>query len=328
MFIGLKLKSKSGANTHSIGMIAAAFLNEQVVQPIKPTPAALLANPVNVIVGGDIVGFEFANIVADYNYIEVSDDNLPTVNPTVIDVYARYKETDTWLLVLAGVIPQLLDSIPNTSPLGYRIDLTPISVYANAIPGLNNEQIVIIGGLSIDQQIAYANGSSSQKKAITSLLPINQQAVFTSVPVEFIQTPEQIASDRLRLDEIVFKLKSGQFLIDNDSVFYALGNSLMATAAMTIIDNGGGFNELRNAKLTQAQALAVLSIYNVELDVSKYESEQKLNVINSDPSKLPLLQAYLATLTPPLTLPPLTSYLAAVRADHAVYTAIKNWNGS
>ena len=191
-----------------------------------------------------------------------------------------------------------------------------------------NEQYTAIRALTVEQQLVFIIGSSSAKRAILNTLSIGVQALFTATPVQFIQTIEQQAADKLRLDQIIFKLKSGQFVDDNDSVFYALGNSLMATTAMGIIDIGGGFDELRTAGLTQSQALSVLSIYNVNLDVSKYESEVALKIINDDPTKLTQLQTYLAGLTPPLTLPPLTPYLAQVRANHAVYAAIKNWSGN
>jgi hypothetical protein len=176
--------------------------------------------------------------------------------------------------------------------------------------------------------ITFLNSTKTQRAVIIAALAVEVQALFTSTPIQFIQTPEQIVSDKLRLDQIIFKLKSGQFVNDDDSVFYSLNNSLMATAAMLIIDAGGGFDELRITGLTQSQALSVLSIYNVNLDVSKYESEVSLKLLNDDPTKFTSLAAYLAGLTPPLTLPPLTAYLSTLRSDHAVYTAIKNWSGS
>jgi hypothetical protein len=185
----------------------------------------------------------------------------------------------------------------------------------------------IIAILPHDQQVIMLTGTNAQKSALILTLTNEQRAVFLGIPVQFVQTADEIAADKLTLEQIVFKLQSGQFISDNDSVFYALGNSLMAVAAMGVIDVGGGFNELRTLGLSQQQALRVLSIYNVTLDANKYESEVKLTALNDDPSKIASLQTYLASLTPPLSLPELTPYLAQIRADHAIYTAVRNWTG-
>lgn len=241
-----------------------------------------------------------------------------------LTVYARALVTDAWVEVKG------ISQAPDSNGTGIVVQISNDAVI-NAlliVSTYTDAQYNAIRDLTQEQQLVFATGSAAAKKTILNTLSIDVQALFTTTPVQFIQTVEQQAADKLRLDQIIFKLKSGQFVDDNDSVFYALNNSLMATAAMAIIDAGGGFDELRTAGLTQAQALSVLSIYNVNLDVNKYESEVALKIINDDPTKLSQLQAFLSGLTPPLTLPPLTPYLAQVRADHAVYTAIKNWSGS
>ena len=248
---------------------------------------------------------------------------LTTYNPeqqTIIDTLTTEQQS---VMSTGGIT--LRGAIINTLTTPQKILFPTVStLYKNYNPA----QLLVIDTLTDEQHVVLASTSAQAKRTLIATLTIEQQAVFTSTPVQFIQTVEQLAADKLRIDQIIFKLKSGQFVNDDDSVFYSLGNSLMTTAAMVIIDAGGSFDGLRTAGLTQAQALSVLSIYNVNLDVSKYESEVALNLINNDPTKLTQLSAYLAGLTPPLTLPPLTPYLAQVRADHAVYAAIKNWSGS
>jgi hypothetical protein len=189
----------------------------------------------------------------------------------------------------------------------------------------STEQLAVINTLGYLDKVVFATGTATQKNAIILTLTVEQQAIMTGVRAEFIQTPEQINADKLTLEQIVFKLKNGNFISDDDSVFYALGNSLMATAAMAEIDAGRGYDGLRNIGLTQVQALKVLSIYNVTLETSKYESEKALTALVTNPDNIVLLKTYLAGLTPPLELPSLTPYLSALRADHAVYTAIAGW---
>lgn len=186
-------------------------------------------------------------------------------------------------------------------------------------------QEAIIFSLTLYEQTVFASGTDADKQAIIDTLTPEQQAVFAGVPTQFSRSIEQIAADKLRMEQIVNKLKSNQFINDDDSVFYALGNSLMATCAMAEIDAGRGFDGLRNIGLTQTQALKVLSIYNVTIDTGKYESELALAALENDPAKIVTLQAYLAGLTPPLTLPPITPYLGSIRANHTVYAAVASW---
>jgi len=187
------------------------------------------------------------------------------------------------------------------------------------------EQLAVIALLTYEQQLIFVSGTTSQKNAIIDTLTPEQQAPFVSLPIAFIQTIEEKSADKLTMEQIIFKLKSGQYISDDDSVFYALGNSKMATAAMAEIDAGRGYDGLRNIGLTQSQALKVLSIYNVTLEIAKYESEQALAVLEADPTKIQSLQTYLTSLIPPLTLPTLSTYLGQIRSNHAIYSAIRNW---
>ncbi len=192
----------------------------------------------------------------------------------------------------------------------------------------NADQRAVIDTLPIWQQAVFASGTSAQKNAIIITLTPTQQAVLTGARAEFIQTVEQINADKLTLEQITYKLRNGQFISDDESVFFALGNSLMSVAAMAEIDAGRGFDGLRNIGLTQAQALKVLSIYNVTLETSKYDSEKALALLEANSDNLALLKTYLASLNPPLTLPPLTAYSSTLRANHSIYAAIANWTGT
>ncbi len=243
------------------------------------------------------------------------------IAPSAVDFVCQLNTTDTPIVITPESFTSnmMFSDVYISSADVYNLLLVDIITPA---------QYIIVSALPATQRLVFLTGTPSAKRALIATLTVDQQAAFTSTPVQFIQTPEQLAADRLRLDQIIFRLKSGQFVDDDDSVFYALGNSLIADSAMLIIDEGGGFDELRTAGLTQAQSLAVLSIYNVNLDVSKYESEVSLKLLNDDPTKFTSLAAFLAGLTPPLALPPLTAYLATLRSNHAVYTAIKNWSGS
>ena len=193
---------------------------------------------------------------------------------------------------------------------------------------LTSAQQAVIATLPLDQQVTMLSGTTAQKNAIISTLTPEQQSAFTTTPVEFIQTPEQIASDKLTIEQIKFKLKSGEFINDDDSVMLVLMNSAMATASMQVVDAGGGYNGLRSIGLTDTQSLRVLAIYNVKMDTNKYLSEVKLETLRTNPDLMPSLVAYLSGLNPPLELPSLVPYIASVRSDFAVYSAIKNWNGA
>lgn len=169
--------------------------------------------------------------------------------------------------------------------------------------------------------MSVANATNLSFEPVAPTEPVTP----TPTPSLFDQTVEQKNADKLTLEQITFKLRSGEFISDDNAVFFALGNSLMATAAMSCIDVGGGFDELRTLGLSQSQALRVLSVYNVTLDINKYQSEVKLDLLNTNPELIQSLKAYLSSLPTPITLPPLTSYLAQLRANNNIYSAIRGW---
>lgn len=172
----------------------------------------------------------------------------------------------------------------------------------------------------------FADYSTALNAAIASnATPYTPPTTSPAPTTPFPQTTEQITADKLRTEQIMFKLRNGEYINDDDSVFFTLGNSLMAQAAMIEVDAGRGFDGLRAIGLTQAQAYKVLSIFNIKMEVSKYESESALTRLLNDPTKIVSLKAFLDGKN--LALPPLTSYLVTIRSNHAVYTAIGEWVG-
>ncbi len=132
------------------------------------------------------------------------------------------------------------------------------------------------------------------------------------------------ANDKLKMAQLAFKLKNGEYILDDDAVFYVLGgDSVLATLAMAALDAGGGYDGLRTLGITDATALKVLATYNVKLDTFKYESEKGLDILIADPSKIVDFMAYLTTIN--LTLPSFNTYTAKLRSDAVIYAAVRDW---
>lgn len=143
-----------------------------------------------------------------------------------------------------------------------------------------------------------------------------------------ILTAEQIAAaDKSRMSEIVAKFKAGLFVDDGDSIFFTLGgSSAKESAVMTVLDNGGGYNELAaltdDLSMSDAVILRILSIYLIKTDVPRYESESALELI-TNATVLKEFHDYLTShgITPP----PITSLLTAMRSNIAVFNAARAW---
>jgi hypothetical protein len=251
------------------------------------------------------------------SFVKFNVDTLSLLDASTMSFFCRSSATDAWtpVTVTQHFVSQTASV---TVSINDMINVLMAVMYSA-------EQLAVIVTLTAAQQLVFFAGTAAQKNALLSGLTVQQQAFFTSTPVQFIETAEQLASDKLRMEQIVNKLKNNGFISDDDAVFYALGNSVMAAAAMAEIDAGRGFDGLRNIGLTQPQALKTLSIYNVTIDTGKYESEVALKSLETDPTKIVALKAFLAPLA--LELPPLNSYLGEIRANHAVYTAIAGWTG-
>jgi hypothetical protein len=317
MYIGIKHNSTTSLTIGSL----------QLYQTTTETVTDVV-NTNRVIAVGATVGFNVNDAV--FNQIKVMA--ATDLTPVTISLFAKNAVNDPWVAIdatnksISGFVPnQTLTILQNNIDIATAIQPTLTTAQYALIDAMPAAQRDFVYSLPVVQQITLVSGTSAQKSALIATFTIEQQALFTSTPIQFIQTIDQANADKLTLSQIATKLISGQFISDNDSVFYALGNSLMATAAMAEIDAGRGFDGLRNIGLTQAQALKVLSIYNVTIDTGKYESEVNLQALSADPNKIVALQAYLAGMNPPLALPSMVSYLGEIRANHAVYAAIANW---
>lgn len=136
-------------------------------------------------------------------------------------------------------------------------------------------------------------------------------------------TAQQIA-DRLAITLLKNKIKAGIALADDDVIFYMIGDSVVARAAMTAMDNGGGYEELKTLGLTETQTLDVLSIYNVKIAPSKYESELGIDAIESNKLLFKSFLDYLHTNN--IEMPNFISMYSAIRSKPAIYTAMREWN--
>lgn len=155
--------------------------------------------------------------------------------------------------------------------------------------------------------------------------PVANQSVVT-LPVA-VGEPTTNNADKLKFSNLQLDLRLGKFINDNDSVFMTLGgNSALAAQVMTKLDAGEGYTGLKQLGLTDATCYKVLAIYNVKQDTGKYESEKALELLANDFTKLISLQTFLANMN--LTMPPLDSYIAALRADHQIYSAVRTWQQS
>lgn len=263
-------------------------------------------------------------------------DPLTGIPYPVVDNLAIVTIFDGSNITTQNVLAQdWINNIPNVISVEFNtVNNIPIPSNFAFIP--NDNGVIDIRAYIDDVQVfeilnrTIVGGSGNnfiiQSEATSSPTPEPSPAPQPSSS-PFEQTPEEIAADKLEIEQITAKLRNNEYILDDESVLLTLGNSKMATIAMEIVDNGEGYQGLRTAGFTQSQALKVLSIYNLTQDTDKYLSEKNLDVLVNDPTKIVQLKAYLESLNPPLQLPSLLPYASSIRANHAVYTAIKNWSG-
>ncbi len=136
-------------------------------------------------------------------------------------------------------------------------------------------------------------------------------------------TAQQIA-DRLAITLLKNKIKAGIALADDDVIFYMIGDSVVARAAMASMDNGGGYDALKTMGLTETQVLDVLSIYNVKIAPSKYEAELGIDALETNKLRLNDFMTYLHTNS--VELPDLTTLYTTIRSRPVIYSALREWN--
>lgn len=145
----------------------------------------------------------------------------------------------------------------------------------------------------------------------------------TTTPTPVVLTEQQKA-DRLAITLLKNKIKAGIALSDDDVIFYMIGDSVVAHAAMQAMDTGGGYDELKTLGLTETQVLDVLSIYNVKIAPSKYESELGIDAIEKNKLLLASFLTYLQTNN--IDYPSFIALYTAIRSKPAIYAALREWN--
>lgn len=145
----------------------------------------------------------------------------------------------------------------------------------------------------------------------------------TTPPTTTPLTAQQIA-DRLAITLLKNKIKAGIALADDDVIFYMIGDSVVARAAMASMDNGGGYDALKTMGLTETQVLDVLSIYNVKIAPSKYEAELGIDALETNKLRLNDFMTYLSTNN--IELPDLTTLYTTIRSKPVIYSALREWN--
>ncbi|MCF8008054.1 MAG: hypothetical protein K9K84_11675 [Methylovulum sp.] len=134
---------------------------------------------------------------------------------------------------------------------------------------------------------------------------------------------KQSNEDKLRQNDLEFKLRTGEHISEDDSVFLVLGNSLLVRQCIANMNVGYGFNGLKALGLSDSQAYKIIAIFNVKLDVNKYESEKALEFLGSDLDNLKSFSKFLAKRN--IEMPSLKNYIAVLRSDNLVYNLIRDW---
>lgn len=236
---------------------------------------------------------------------------FPTV-PTTTQPYAeKFTEINFIVSVGAGVLDYVLDdgAVAKT----YSSTKTP-SLLADGVH---------IDGYEVGGALLAGQGDVPLPSGLYRVVVPVSGDTLNAIPVAYVQTKEEIDADKTAVAVITDTLTGGNFITDDDAVLIALGNSKLVSAAMSVVDSGGGFQGLKAIGLSTTQAIRVLSIFNITIDTNKYESEVMIKLLLDDPTRIVSLKTYLESMS--LTLPPLNTYAATIRANHDVYTAIKDW---
>jgi hypothetical protein len=146
----------------------------------------------------------------------------------------------------------------------------------------------------------------------------------TTTPTTPTPLTEQQKADRLAISLLKTKIRNGIALSDDDVIFYMIGDSVVASAVMQSMDAGGGYDELKTLGLTETQTLDVLSIYNVKIAPSKYESELGIDAIETNKLLLSSFLTYLQANN--IEYPNFTALYTAIRSKPAIYAAMREWN--
>lgn len=134
---------------------------------------------------------------------------------------------------------------------------------------------------------------------------------------------KQSNEDKLKQNDLEFKLRTNEHISEEDSVFLVLGNSLLVKQCIANMDVGYGFNGLKALGLSDSQAYKIIAIFNVKLDVNKYESEKALEFLGSDLDNLKSFSKFLAKRN--VEMPSLKNYITVLRSDNVVYNLIRDW---
>jgi hypothetical protein len=231
--------------------------------------------------------------------------------------------TTSFDVVKLGGVENVLDSALITNPF-------EVYVSADGINYMIVKNAEVVAGATAND--AVINLNSAECNAV-----INAQQTPTPAPTPTptptptpAPTPSPdslaiIAADKLKAEQIKARLKSGDYITDDECVFLILNETVLSVSAMQVIDAGGGYDGLRAIGISDSTALKVLAAYNIKVDMVKYQNEEKLEVLKNNPLLLNSLHDFL--LSRNLNLPSFTSYIAVLRSNPAIYAVMKDWSG-
>ncbi len=141
------------------------------------------------------------------------------------------------------------------------------------------------------------------------------------------QTQAQTAVDteRALLDSIRLKARLGKSLTLHETLTLFMSDSVEAQAAVDALNTGATYNDLIVLGLTSTEASRAIAVFYMQVDSTRYESEQALQALKNDPTLLVPFKTYLEELPTPLALPDLENYLVTLRSDLPVYNVARDW---
>jgi hypothetical protein len=141
----------------------------------------------------------------------------------------------------------------------------------------------------------------------------------TSLPLGLTPKDEKNMLNLRRND-----VRNNVSLTVDDLFFVNHGSIESAVNSLSILRNGGGYTELKQAGFSDMVAMRDCAIYYAQVDAQRYQSELALVEVTTKPDKLQSFCDYLKAKGLPV--PSLGELSKTIRANATLFNALRVWN--
>jgi len=345
-YFKLVFKQTAGTSYNTPGNVYGILADGTVVNPATTTHIAtstVVAGDVSVLVSftQDIVSFK----IIEEMYTSWRSESVE-IYESLVDVPDLLNDADFNIILNAYALNYVVnDAVIDFIAISLQIEIDRRAALTQAERDAEDEVIRRAALTQAerdaeDAAILEAEAEATRRAALTQAErdaedEVIRRAALTQaerdaedaaiLEAEELALANAVEIERNLINDIKFRAKQSKVLSLTDVLAMVLSDTSEAEAAGVVLGAGGGYFELREAGLTDAESLKALAIYNKQINTNRVDTEEALTEMSTSPALIVEFEAFLQSQTTPIPLPSLNDYMVTIRSNLEVYDLVSPW---